>query len=286
MFHASTANTMIAHPLPNSNFPPTATPNQLACVQFEVARSGCCFDPYCSCWSFEIKLDGRIPLSLSNYLSQITWDDFCNQVNDVFLPYYKARLKASILMTISLLALVALIITQIGIYTGFVKLRTVTDDEWSYSMDPVSAIPIFIIVAFVQLFFIICISMCLTARVFTSSVLRINGICSDFSSRLPNLHIRLRNQDNPNNFLLVRPTSPYRDDDGVYHDAQYPAYIEFELSSSYSMAIDTTISYAPTLVTNTTGKSIAQRMADLESLRSVLSDQEYQQKRAEILSQI
>lgn len=226
-----------------------------------------------------LKIDRRFPPNLQSYLSQASWNDFCHQIDEAFLPLVKAQSKScSLCLFVSFVILVPLIVVQILVFTGQLQITTNTGIFRFF--------PIFIMVGGLYLIIAGCVLSCHSSRLWNEAVERVNGILKDFSSRYSSLNIHLRE---------IRES--YTDSDGDRRVRIAGHYIEFELPSATGVGMDSTVSYAPSMVVvqgtlatpvmnNPSGKTIEQRMADLESIRSLLSDQEYSEKRNQILSQV
>lgn len=218
----------------------TASSSKSVRVNFETVRSGC--GP---CASVKFKIERRFPLSLQSYLSQTNWDDFCDQVDNAFITFTRVILPFNMLGLVSFLVFSILVIIQVVIATK-------SSSEASLRFVP-------IIIAFVLSTVLALAQYYLIAFRWSSMIDKINSICREFTTRYPSLYIRFRD---------VEYTAM-----AVYWNSFiFPACIEFEFSSS-NVVVDGTVTIAP--LTNTTGKTIEEKMADLESnIQKVLSDQE------------
>jgi len=252
---------------------PIASPSTVR-VEFENIR----FSSTGLCSSGRLKIDRRFPPNLQSYLSQTSWNDFCNQIDDAFLPLAKSQSKSCFLcLFVSFVILVPLIVVQILAFTG--KLRILPNSS-------IRVVPIFMIVGFFFVIIAACLLSCQHSRLLNEAMERANGICKDFSSRYSSINIHLRE---------IRKT--YTDSEGNQSERIAGYFIEFMLlPSTTGVGMDREFSYAPSMVVqgtlatpvmnNPSGKTIEQRMADLESIRSVLTDEEYREKRNQILSQV
>jgi len=266
---------MISQAIPISTSPGIPISSNSIRVEFQTLQSsssGCC-----STVPMECKIERRFPPLLQNVFSSMSWNDFCNQVDEAFEPFQRARKISNLLALLSFLVFIILVIVQIVIFVG------ITTQERNAHLQSIRFVPIFFIIAFVLVFILQCFRACWVTRLWKTTMERINHICTEYNHRYPNLYIRFRNSQ-----YMTTSTHGHH-----HHTTAFPAYLEFELSSSPNNTV-TVDTYSPYISTATTtlashipeGKSVAQRMADLESIRSVLSDQEYYQKRNEILSQV
>jgi hypothetical protein len=150
---------MIAVPIPSM----ASSPNSMR-VEFETIRSSS--GP---CATVGFKIERRMPPSLQNYFSVMAFDDFCNQIDDAFFPFNKARNLSNILSLFSFLIFVILIMVQVLFFVGIIGGYSTT----------FRFIPIFFIIAFVLVLVIQCSRVCWITRHWNATVGKINSICID-----------------------------------------------------------------------------------------------------------
>ena len=251
-------------PLPHTQSSPTATR-----VQFSI--SGCI-----------TTIERRFPPSLHSYLPQMSWDDFCDQVDEALMPSNKAQRQAWSIGKCSIITFGIFVILQVIFYatlfTGHPLFPYMKENRI------LGFIPIYFMVGFLVFCFIIpWVSSCRLSVIQNSVIETLEGICKEYTARFPSLNIHYRH--------------PIIEWEGSGDDARAVvkahACIEFDISASTGY-VNSTESFSPNLLMNTVAapmlttnvKTIAQRMAELESIRSILSDQEYKDKRDEIMSQV
>jgi len=107
---------------------------------------------------------------------------------------------------------------------------------------------------------------------------KIDGIFKELSSRYSGISVQLH---------VIRET--YRDSDGNDTERIVDSYIEFKVPKPVMDASNEVI-VKGTVVTpendTTDGMTAAKKLADLELIRSDLSDEDYRKKREEIISQV
>lgn len=207
-------------------------------------------------------------------MSDYEWEEFCEEIDTAMKP-------ANRIMMISLgffgLVFITFIISFIVTFVSF------------GSGDPFSNnTPSFVIFALPAAMIGVCMLLfCYAAVVSTKARGEIQSVCTSTSQRQPRLSFHVRYERSYSSYHSHHHHGHH------HHSSRTTQYIEVSIDQNQvtipiGTATEADIMLGTTNVTTSTGAgtSAADRLAELENVRHLLSPAEYDAKRAEIVSQL
>ena len=215
-------------------------------------------------------IDRTMPAVMSPYMSNYQWVGFCDKIDEAMAPINKLGKLTMIgfAVTFAVFALV-MIITFTSVSTGF------DDDDNFGSGGP----NVFVFFALPAAAIVLTGGLsCYTGYKAQQVLLEIEDICKETSAAHPRLSFH------------VRYDYHYRRNHNNHHSSSTSTqYIEVSIcqdttAMSTAVAAEPVVAGVPLVESTTTNLSPAERLAELEKVRHILSQEEYDNKRAEILA--
>ena len=246
--------------------------------------------------SVNIQVDGRpidrtMPAILHGHLSAKDWTDFCNQHDEAAIPSIGSRSLKSFPALPFVLVFIAAVVTVI--LSGR---REATRDPWSDSSFPVG-IPIGMFLLMGTL-----ISSCICFGIVASResekfIAALKRLCEETSTKQSSLTFHFKSES----FITpsVSDRREIRTVDKYYIEvciaettvdaSPIAAYYDAEIAiASAPVHMSATEYYAPALAMSSSeaSHSAAERLQELEKIKNLLTEKEYEQKRDDIIAAV
>jgi len=231
------------------------------------------------CVSEPVRLSRTQPAALSPHMSGTAWTSFCDQIDIALEPLDKVKHIARV-GTFAFLAgfLCFMIIPFVGLATS---------DPWSGG----STSPTFLIFLLGPLILMIGMmgTQCWAASRGRAAMREVEAVCEDISKQYSALSFHVRFE-----YIVYGRYGGYNHYSNSHNyrstntHTRTTNYIEVNVADVESRG-DMGIASAPPLVTASvlgTEKSAAERLVELDNIRGMLSDEEYDRKRKEILDSL
>lgn len=243
----------------------------------------------------ELSVSRSMPAIMENQMNQILWNQFCDEVDEALEPVNKAKKRLMTIMKLCGIFDVSMIILSFALFMSSFN------NSSSSSGGSAAFLPF--VFAVLSVFVMIPVNMWWAVKFSNQGLADLGKVCDKASAQNPGIsfHVReeqhLRTQGNDvrvgrSNYIEVC----------VKSDAMTGTILPGEMQSTpiaKAMAIGPVASSVPAfnpavvaaqpeldIESGTGKKSAAERMRSLDEMKGLLTEEEYQRKRAEILSDI
>jgi len=232
------------------------------------------------CVSEPVRLSRTQPAALSHQMSTTAWNSFCDQIDAALEPLDKVKHIARVGTFVFFAGFLCFMVLP------FVSFATT--DPWSGG----SSSPTFLLFLIGPLILMVGMmgTQCWAASRGRAAMREVETVCEDISKQYSALSFHIRFE-----YIVYRRYGGYYAGNNYNHhhhrgtSTHTTNYIEVNIADVESRG-DMGIASAPPLVTASlvggTEKSAAERLSELDNIRGMLSEDEYERKRKEILDSL
>ena len=256
------------------------------------------------CDGSDVTVARAMPAILEGRLSTTQWNKFCDDLDTALKP--AAKMRKAMLITMIVLPIIFIVLTAISFITFAMQSQN-SFNNFPNNNDPPNVLGsfIFMIIGAVVTFGGIGILICVASKTSNSISKELRKACDEMSARHVGISFHVRYESR----LWSSGYGGYGGyDDGYgYHrndlHVSTTQYIEVYVADAGNNNLEvpivtaTTVApsappkpyYDPEAALGSDGqkkKSPAERMRELDQMKGLLSDEEYQRKRAEIMSDV